>query len=171
LKVGQRGRGEQTFVFGAQGVDRVKSPTAASGGIYWVASTIVPMPGEDGLAHQHISVRKAIHDFEQTSVPNDDPTCMAVRCNASVDDATAELELAWRLNTLGALRQFIGERARMAGLSDDDRDALILEAYEAATNVIRHTTPSLVDLSLLVRVKDAPTLIEISLYYIDIGEP
>jgi hypothetical protein len=59
----------------------------------------------------------------------------------------------------------------MAGLSDEDRDALILAAYEAATNVIRHATPFFVDLSLLVRLKDAPTLIEISLYYIDIGEP
>jgi hypothetical protein len=54
------------------------------------------MPGEDGLAHQYISVRKSIHDFEQTSVLSDDRTFMAVRCNASVDDATAELELPWR---------------------------------------------------------------------------
>lgn len=112
------------------------------------------------------AVRQSIHDFEQTSVPSDDRTCLAIRCNASAAESPSELELPWRLDALGALRQFIDERARSAGLSDTACDALILAAYEAATNVIRHAKPSFLDARLLVRMEDTTTSVEVSLYYV-----
>lgn len=57
-------------------------------------------------------------------------------------------------------------QARLAGLADVAGDALILEAVEAATNVIWHVTPALVDASVVVRVADTPASVEVSFYYI-----
>lgn len=112
------------------------------------------------------AVRKVIHDFEQTSIPSNDRTGVAIRCHASAADAPSELEMPWTLDALGRSRQFIEAQARQAGLADDAGDALTLAAVEAATNVIRHVTPALVDASVLVRVADTPASVEVSFYYI-----
>jgi PAS domain S-box-containing protein len=112
------------------------------------------------------AVRRSIHNFEQREVPSDDRTCIAIRCNASDTETPIEIELPWKLDALAAMRQLIEERAGLAGLSENACGALVLAAYEAATNVIRHATPSLCDANLLVRVADTARSLEVSLYYI-----
>ena len=113
------------------------------------------------------AVRKAVRDFEGEVALSDDRTCIALS-HAPQDSNSNELDidLPWRLDGLAPIREAIAAAAEQTGLADDARDALILAAFEAATNVVRHAESPLPDASIHCRIKAADDSLVLSLYYL-----
>jgi anti-sigma regulatory factor (Ser/Thr protein kinase) len=113
-------------------------------------------------------IRKTVRDFENLEFPSDDRTCLALHFDrpAGGDATTLSLDLRWELGALAQMRQSIKEFAAAAGLNEAARDALILAAFEVATNVIRHADQHLHDNTLHVRLQDKGHSVEVSFYYV-----
>jgi len=114
------------------------------------------------------AVRRTLRDYEQIATLSDDRTCIAMQLNDhdDSDNPPRYFELPWRLNTLSLLRQEIERMAHRAALSDDARDALTLAAFEACTNVIRHSSRRLHDATLHGCLADHDDFISLTLHYL-----
>lgn len=115
------------------------------------------------------AIRKAVGDFEVRELPTDDRTCLAVHFEgaASRGAQTLSLDLPWSLGELTKMRQSIKAFLAAAGLEETARDALILAAFEVATNVIRHADQHLHNNTLHVRLEDKGRSVDASFYYLD----
>jgi PAS domain S-box-containing protein len=113
-------------------------------------------------------VRQAVQDFQDEATPSDDRTCMALRYRGTQDGASLSttLNLPWRLDGLAPLRHGIASLASQAGLTDTARDSLILAAFEAATNIVRHGNCSLPDNGIHCSIEDAGDRVVVTLYHL-----
>ena len=77
-------------------------------------------------------------------------------------------ELPWQLDKLSKLRSRItqaSQAAVAAGLSERERDHLILACFESASNVIRHVPRSFHDQTLICRITERHHKLEVELMY------
>lgn len=118
-------------------------------------------------------IRANVHTFEGRTVPSDDRTCVVLRVEEPQPQGQApkviEIDLPWTMDSLALLRQTIENVAQISGMQDSQRDALVLAAYEAATNLIRHAETPGVDASVYVRINHAGEQVEVQFFYL--GEP
>lgn len=113
------------------------------------------------------SLRSVIHDYTQYTSGGDDRTAVLVQLRplrdstrGSIADRRAPeyLDLPRQLEQLGPLRPWIATHA--ADQSEDFVATLVLAAFEAATNVVRHTPEKLNDAPLtLVLSRNARELV------------
>ena len=79
------------------------------------------------------------------------------------------LELPWNLTQLARLRQRVTALAATAGLDADAASRLELAAFEAATNVLRHSSPPCDGAHLACRLGRRPAGVTVEIWYA--GEP
>ena len=91
------------------------------------------------------SLRSVIHDYTDFSVARDDSTALVVKFTSTALDTSSDqnglyverhLDLPRDLSQLAPLRH--GIESICSNMSEDDTQMLILAAFEAATNIIRH---------------------------------
>jgi len=114
------------------------------------------------------AIRKVVRDFEDRDSASDDRTCLALRiADPAISDVqTLSFEVSWSLDALTQMRKKIKEFGATAGLEEAACDALILAAFEVATNVIRHADEHLHDNTLHVRLEDTGPSVDVSFYYV-----
>lgn len=117
------------------------------------------------------AVRKAVQDLEPSNRQRDDRTCIALQLCSADDcaDPPQSLSLPWALDALTPLRLEVEAMAARAGLDEDASHALVLAAFEAATNVIRHNPMPLADATLHCRLEIHDGSLSVCLHYL--GEP
>lgn len=84
-------------------------------------------------------------------------------------------ELPWQLDQLAKLRTRIAQAAQATqgcltgGLSERERDHLILASFESASNVIRHVLRTFHDQTLICRISQSAHKLEVELLYLGIA--
>lgn len=105
------------------------------------------------------SIRQQVRNFVGSDVLDDDQTAILVEllpdCSpppGSMEQGTnpSLLILPWRLDGLGVLRSWIAETA--GHLPEDEKQAIILASFEAATNILRHAKPYFSDATIACRL-------------------
>ncbi len=113
------------------------------------------------------AIRYQVKKFEVGDI-NDDRTAIALQINpttrAGLPPRTFELQ--WNLVNLEVLRHEITIHARSSKQDERLRDALILAAYETATNIIRHNKNFLPDATLHIRLQCVNDAIEVEIFYV-----
>lgn len=105
------------------------------------------------------SMRQQVRNFVGNDVLDDDQTAIMVELlpgrtpprgsiGQRVDPSL--LILPWRLDGLGVLRSRIAETA--GHLPEDEKQAIILASFEAATNILRHAKPYFSDATIACRL-------------------
>ena len=159
--------GDLVFLY-SDGLTEAKNPAGEEFGLERLDQLV------DGLHRQGLpaptlvqGVRKAVRNFEGEVALSDDRTCIALGYAPQGSDRNAlDIDLPWRLDGLAPIREAIAAAAKQAGVADDARDALILAAFEAATNVVRHAESPLPDASIHCRIEEADDSLVLSLYYL-----
>jgi phosphoserine phosphatase RsbU/P len=112
------------------------------------------------------SLRSEIHNHMQFAVGGDDSTAVLVQLRSPEEAGTpsniVSFDLPRQLEQLKTLRQ--GIEALCADQSEEYVQMLILAAFEAATNVIRHSPEKLTDspLTVVLKREQDHTLVELS---------
>lgn len=114
------------------------------------------------------AVRVHLQQFEQSLQPSDDRTCIAILLNDAEPPgcSSTSIELPWALDQLALLRHEIAALATTAAFDEAAASALVLAAFEAATNVIRHTPQPLPDATLHCRIEATPAGLNVILHYL-----
>ena len=119
------------------------------------------------------SLRTTVQLFEDKISPSDDRTCIVLRVGppdaASQHPARLDFSVPWDIQSLSILRTRLQQAVLARGMGAEESDALILAAYEAATNLIRHASAPVFEPSVHVRIEDVGDEIEVSFFYL--GEP
>jgi anti-sigma regulatory factor (Ser/Thr protein kinase) len=117
------------------------------------------------------ALRKRVHDYAGERLMPDDETAVMVGRRAPLVDLKATpgpgeelLELPWDLAALEPLRSRVASAA--TALGPDAADRLVLAAFEAATNVLRHVQPALADATLSCRLRREADRVTVELWYI-----
>jgi anti-sigma regulatory factor (Ser/Thr protein kinase) len=118
------------------------------------------------------ALRYELGQFTGSQTPSDDRTAVMIRL---VDHPAPSREphaqrpapelftIKRELGALGELRGRIGAAASI--LSEEDRDALQLAAFEAATNVVRHVARPHADATLCCGIEIADAAVSVELTY------
>lgn len=105
------------------------------------------------------SMRQQVRNFVGSEVLDDDQTAILVELLPYCSPPPASMEqganpslliLPWRLDGLGVLRSRIAETT--GHLAEDERQAVILASFEAATNILRHAKPYFSDATIACRL-------------------
>ena len=119
------------------------------------------------------ALRKQVRSFEATSTPSDDRTCIVLQIGHAKEEGQKSLKLdfsiPWRVDALATMRANLHQAASDFGMIEDGVDALVLAAYEAATNLIRHAPISEIEPNIHVRIRDVGPDVELSYFYL--GDP
>jgi len=117
------------------------------------------------------ALRKRVHDFIGERLMSDDETAVMVARRAPFVDLEATpgageevLELPWKLGGLEPLRSRVASAA--LSLGPDAADRLVLAAFEAATNVVRHVRQPFDDATLSCRLRREADRVTVELWYI-----
>ena len=118
------------------------------------------------------ALRQRLRDFTGEKLPTDDRTAVMVGLDTGGASAqgvcagkgtVSEFELDWNLDALAELRTRVAAAA--AGGPDAARDALVLAAYEAASNIVRHATQPFADSSIYCRIEREAAAVTVELFY------
>ena len=118
------------------------------------------------------ALRQKLREFTGNQQPKDDQTSVMIeliprreppRGTISQRRAPEIFELKWELGALSELRERIGAAANE--LSEDARNALVLAAFEAATNIVRHVRPSFANTRLCCRIIRDDASLSVELIY------
>lgn len=114
------------------------------------------------------NVRWHVNEFENYAVPRDDRTCIALQLPkvAATGTRVRHFELPRALDQLGPLRVSVAEAAQEAQLDEDSIQALVIAAFEAATNIVRHTPPRLVDATIHCSLAIQLRCVSVQLHYL-----
>jgi phosphoserine phosphatase RsbU/P len=114
------------------------------------------------------NVRWHVNEFEDHVDPNDDRTCVALQISRPRPDGVLvnQFELPRALNQLTPLRKKLEIAGAAAGFTDEAVQALVIAAFEAATNIVRHTPPRLVDDTIHCAIHILPRRLELDLHYL-----
>jgi len=117
------------------------------------------------------ALRKRVHDYVGERLMPDDETAVMVARRAPFVDLGAVaspgeemLELPWSLAGLEPLRSRVASAA--LSLGPDAADRLVLAAFEAATNVVRHVRQPFDDATLSCRLRREADRVTVELWYI-----
>jgi anti-sigma regulatory factor (Ser/Thr protein kinase) len=117
------------------------------------------------------ALRKRVHDYVgERLMPDDETAVMVGRRGPFVDLGAVAgpgeemLELPWSLAGLVPLRSRVAEAA--AGLGAEAADRLVLAAFEAATNVVRHVRRPFDDATLSCRLRREADRVTVELWYL-----
>ncbi len=122
------------------------------------------------------ALRHDLRKFTGSQQPSDDRTAVLIK----LDDRRGPLRrgiahrrapelftLNWGFGALGELRARVHAAAGI--LTEDERDALTLATFEAATNIIRHAAPSSTDATICCSITNENAAVTVELIYA--GEP
>jgi PAS domain S-box-containing protein len=160
---------DDLIVLYSDGVTEARSPAGEEFGVGRLQSLLADLgdgPWPTQLIVEHI--RDAVHRFEAGTEPADDLTCLAVRVDhpTAPDALTVELDLPWSAAGFEPLRSKIAQAAAAVNWSQERTEALILAAFEAATNVVRHNPPRLPDSRLYGRIDARPGTLSVTLSHL-----
>ena len=122
------------------------------------------------------ALRRAVRDFAGERGMLDDRTAVMVTLRAPGDDDAGPpgpgrgeetFDLPWQAARLEPLRRRVATAA--AFLGTDAANGLVLAAFEAATNVVRHVPPPFHDATLSCRVRRDAAQVSVEIWYL--GEP
>lgn len=114
------------------------------------------------------NIRWHVNEFENHAAPLDDRTCVALQLgrDMAVDTQAKQFELPRALDQLTPLRKQIEEAGARANLDETAIQSLVIAAFEAATNIVRHTPPRLVDATIHCALHIQPQRLELDLHYL-----
>lgn len=114
------------------------------------------------------NIRWHINQFDNSARAQDDQTCIALRYNGCTPAETVieQFELPRTLGELQPLRSRIEAAAHAARLTQCNTDALTIAAFEAVTNIIRHTPPRLSDATIHCQLSIQPQHLVLDLHYL-----
>jgi PAS domain S-box-containing protein len=119
------------------------------------------------------ALRRAVREFAGSEVLIDDQSAVlaVVRSLAAAGSGTRSLpevfELPWEARGLGALRDRVA--AAGAGLGTEASAGLVLGAFEAATNVVRHVPRPFPDATLSCRIVPGANSTTVEIWYLGEG--
>lgn len=120
-------------------------------------------------ALQALRKRLQVHEGEGEKGDDETAVLVSLRGGTPQDPATdpsCTLELPWDMAHLAVLRARVEGAALAAGLSEDAVGRLVLAAFEAATNVVRHATPLIEGASLTLRIVTDPQVLAVEIWYV-----
>ncbi len=119
------------------------------------------------------ALRMQVIDFEGKTTPSDDRTCIVLHIGEMLAQGQTSLQLdfsiPWRVDALSTLRASLHQAASEFGMEEDGVHALVLAAYEAATNLIRHAPIPDMEPCIYVRIRDLGK--DVALSYSYLGQP
>lgn len=112
------------------------------------------------------SIRHQVRAFSGSDTASDDQTALIIALTPAAHPHAATsrvLHLPWNLAALEPLRLAIPETATR--LDEQERQAILLATFEAATNILRHVTPCFADAMLTCRMTQEDNRFLVELLY------
>ena len=129
--------------------------------------------------HPSVVLEALRHDlrmFTGTQQPSDDRTAVMIKLDQRRGPMRGDIAhrrapelftITWGFGALSELRARI--RAATSILTEDESDSLTLATFEAATNIVRHGTPSSADATICCSITNEDAAVSVELIYA--GEP
>lgn len=114
------------------------------------------------------NVRWHVNEFESHAAAQDDRTCVALQIALPLPAGVAitRFELPRALDKLAPLRKKIEAAGAPAALDEGRTQELVIAAFEAATNIVRHTPERLADATIQCTLTVHHDQLELDLYYL-----
>ncbi|MDP1525832.1 MAG: PAS domain S-box protein [Rhodocyclaceae bacterium] len=114
------------------------------------------------------NVRWHVNEFENHADAQDDRTCVALQLARAMPAGMniRQFEIPRALDQLAPLRSRIEVAGKEAALDEAAIQSMLIAAFEAATNIVRHTPPRLVDATIHCALTIQPNRLEVDLHYL-----